>query len=73
MPPRVTSVGPVLHLPHSRWLNFRLCVIGHILAVIPQRIADRIYDLVARNRYRLFGRSDACSVPSPEVEQLFLP
>jgi predicted DCC family thiol-disulfide oxidoreductase YuxK len=47
--------------------------LGHLLWVIPRFIADRVYDLVARNRYRMFGRREVCSVPSPEVRQLFLP
>jgi predicted DCC family thiol-disulfide oxidoreductase YuxK len=47
--------------------------LGKLLWVIPRFIADRVYDLIARNRYRMFGRSDECSVPSPEVRQLFLP
>ena len=30
---------------------------------IPRVIRDAIYDLVARNRYRWFGRRDACILP----------
>lgn len=29
----------------------------------PDVIGDRLYDLVARNRYRLFGRTESCDVP----------
>ena len=32
------------------------------LRVVPRSIRDRAYDLVARNRYRLFGRHDQCLV-----------
>ena len=31
---------------------------------IPRVIRDAIYDLVARNRYRWFGRRDACILPN---------
>jgi predicted DCC family thiol-disulfide oxidoreductase YuxK len=47
--------------------------LGHVLWLIPRFVADRVYDWVASHRYRMFGRTDACSVPSPEVKQLFLP
>lgn len=39
---------------------------------IPRVFRDGIYDLVARNRYRWFGRKDACMVPTPELKQKFL-
>jgi predicted DCC family thiol-disulfide oxidoreductase YuxK len=29
--------------------------------------------LVARNRYRLFGRREACMIPTPEIKDRFLP
>jgi predicted DCC family thiol-disulfide oxidoreductase YuxK len=33
---------------------------------VPRLIRDVIYDLVARNRYRWFGRRDACMLPTPD-------
>ena len=33
---------------------------------VPRLIRDAIYDLVARNRYRWFGRRDACMLPTPD-------
>ena len=38
-----------------------------IVRLIPRPIADWLYDRIARNRYRLFGRYDACRLPSPEL------
>lgn len=35
--------------------------------LIPRPIGNWLYDRVARNRYRLFGRYDACRLPSPEL------
>jgi predicted DCC family thiol-disulfide oxidoreductase YuxK len=29
-------------------------------------LRDPVYDLVAGNRYRIFGRTDVCMVPAPE-------
>jgi predicted DCC family thiol-disulfide oxidoreductase YuxK len=33
------------------------------LFAVPKRLRDAIYNLVARNRYRMFGKFDACFVP----------
>lgn len=46
--------------------------IAHLLGWIPRRLRDRIYRLVARNRYRWFGRNAACFVPTPEQRARFL-
>ena len=42
------------------------------LIVIPAFIRDAVYDLIARNRYRWFGRRESCMVPSPELKERFL-
>ena len=39
---------------------------------IPPVISNWVYDLVARNRYRWFGRKDECMIPTPELKQRFL-
>ncbi|MDA3854308.1 MAG: DCC1-like thiol-disulfide oxidoreductase family protein [Bacteroidales bacterium] len=46
--------------------------IFYIFIIIPRFIRDFIYDLVARHRYRLFGRSEQCMVPNPDIERRFL-
>ncbi|WP_372975327.1 thiol-disulfide oxidoreductase DCC family protein [Muriicola sp.] len=39
---------------------------------LPDKLRDVFYDLIARNRYRIFGKQDACMVPSPELRKKFL-
>ena len=39
---------------------------------IPKSIRDVIYDFVARNRYKWFGKSDACRLPTKEEREKFL-
>ena len=41
----------------------------HVFTLLPGRWQDWCYDLVARNRYRLFGRSDTCIMPDPSWRQ----
>jgi predicted DCC family thiol-disulfide oxidoreductase YuxK len=43
-----------------------------ILRLIPRAVRDWIYSMVARNRYRWFGRTDACTIPTPDVKARFL-
>jgi predicted DCC family thiol-disulfide oxidoreductase YuxK len=40
--------------------------------IFPAALLDFAYDIVARHRYRLFGRSDQCEIPSPDVRRRFL-
>lgn len=40
---------------------------------LPRRLADRLYDRVARNRYVLFGKKDQCLVPDGPLRARFLP
>jgi predicted DCC family thiol-disulfide oxidoreductase YuxK len=42
------------------------------LVIIPPPVANFFYDLLARNRYRIFGKLDACMIPPPEVRARFL-
>jgi predicted DCC family thiol-disulfide oxidoreductase YuxK len=43
-----------------------------IFRVLPRALRDPLYDLVARNRYRIFGRRERCLVPAPEVRHRFV-
>jgi predicted DCC family thiol-disulfide oxidoreductase YuxK len=52
------------HLHGWRWL--------WALRVVPRHLRDAIYKLIARNRYWLFGKRDACRIPTPELRNLFL-
>jgi predicted DCC family thiol-disulfide oxidoreductase YuxK len=47
-------------------------LLGLFLQLIPRPLRDATYRLVARNRYRIFGRSETCMLPSPEHRNRFL-
>ena len=40
--------------------------------ILPRWFRDRIYNLVARNRYRVFGKSEVCMMPEPRHRHKFL-
>lgn len=48
----------------ARWLR--------PLILVPKILRDPIYDFVARNRIRGFGRLDTCLVPSPQTRDRFI-
>ena len=43
-----------------------------ILRLLPRLLGDCVYDLVARNRYALFGRTEHCMLPPPEWRERFI-
>jgi predicted DCC family thiol-disulfide oxidoreductase YuxK len=43
-----------------------------ILKVLPPSIRDFLYDIVAKNRYRWFGKKETCMLPTLEMKKRFL-
>lgn len=41
--------------------------------LVPRFIRDGVYRWVATNRYRWFGKVDACMIPTPSLRERFLP
>lgn len=66
--PFLRSDAAIRIAPHLRgawrWLG--------AVKVVPRPLRDWLYDLVARNRYRWFGRTDACMVPTKEIRARFI-
>jgi len=46
--------------------------LANIAWVFPRVLRNVIYDWVARNRYRWFGKKDSCMIPTPELKSRFL-
>jgi predicted DCC family thiol-disulfide oxidoreductase YuxK len=45
---------------------------ARMLFAVPKPLRDVVYGLVARNRYRIFGRYDVCFVPDAELRRRVL-
>jgi len=43
-----------------------------VAGVLPKALLDRLYDVVARTRYRVFGRHEQCTMPSAEFRSRFV-
>ncbi|OIJ19289.1 thiol-disulfide oxidoreductase [Anaerobacillus alkalidiazotrophicus] len=44
----------------------------YCLLVVPRPIRNYLYHIVAKNRYKWFGQTDSCLLPSPELKKRFL-
>ncbi|TCP63537.1 thiol-disulfide oxidoreductase DCC family protein [Baia soyae] len=60
-----TAVLRIIRELGSGWKLF------YILSLIPKSIRDNLYRRFAKNRYRWFGKSEVCMIPSPEVRNRF--
>ncbi|OFZ29679.1 MAG: hypothetical protein A2622_10675 [Bdellovibrionales bacterium RIFCSPHIGHO2_01_FULL_40_29] len=62
-----TAVLRVLFQLGGYWTP--LCIIA---SIIPRPLRDFFYDIIAKNRYRVFGKYETCRLPSSEERSLFL-
>jgi predicted DCC family thiol-disulfide oxidoreductase YuxK len=44
----------------------------NVFLLVPKFLRDAAYNVVARNRYRIFGRSEACPLPREQDSSRFL-
>lgn len=43
-----------------------------VLLIIPRPLRDGVYNWIAKNRYKWFGKRDSCRLPTPEERSTFL-
>jgi predicted DCC family thiol-disulfide oxidoreductase YuxK len=75
-----SNIGPQLLLNHGIQTEnietFLLIKNGKpftlIFRYIPKGLRDFAYRVIARNRYKLFGKKDQCMIPSPDIKAKFL-
>ncbi|GMN08942.1 DUF393 domain-containing protein [Croceitalea sp. MTPC9] len=46
--------------------------LSSLLYVFPKGLRNIVYDFIARNRYKWYGKKDACMIPTPELQAKFL-
>lgn len=59
-----TAIEVLRRLPGRSW--------SRAFLLMPRLLRDFVYDRVAQNRYRLFGRTESCMVPTPELGARFV-
>ncbi len=45
--------------------------ISSVIRILPRPVRDWLYDRIARNRYRIFGKRESCLIPTPETRRRF--
>lgn len=43
-----------------------------VFSILPKPVLNYLYDCIARNRYKWYGRQENCMVPTPELQSKFL-
>lgn len=44
----------------------------YVFIIVPAFIRDAVYNWIAKNRYKWFGKKESCMLPSPELKERFL-
>lgn len=44
----------------------------YVFKIIPRFLRDAVYNFIANNRYRWFGKQDQCMIPTPALKARFL-
>ena len=61
-----SAVLKIVRKLHSLW------PLLYVLIILPRPIRDYFYDIVARNRYKWFGKEEKCMVPNTDIKKRFL-
>jgi predicted DCC family thiol-disulfide oxidoreductase YuxK len=43
-----------------------------VFRILPRFFRDWIYDLISKNRYKMFGKRESCMIPTPELKGRFV-
>ena len=46
--------------------------LGSVFRIIPTGISNLLYDYIAKNRYKWYGKKESCMIPTPELKIKFL-
>ena len=80
----VNSLSSIILMHHGKLLRESDAVIAiagelgypwkilKITVIIPKFIRDKVYQLIAKNRYKMFGKQDQCMIPTPELINRFI-
>ena len=52
-------------------LGFPISVLG-VFMIIPPFLRNWVYDFIAKNRYKWYGKRESCMVPNPEFKKKFI-
>ena len=44
----------------------------NVFWIVPEKLRNLVYDYIAKNRYKWFGKKESCMIPTPELKAKFL-
>jgi predicted DCC family thiol-disulfide oxidoreductase YuxK len=66
------SFGSTAALKIGRTLKFPWSIVSYVGLLVPKLIRDWVYNQIAVNRYRWFGKTELCLVPTEKLKARFL-
>jgi predicted DCC family thiol-disulfide oxidoreductase YuxK len=60
------AIFEIFHIIDFPWNLFLL------LRILPVKFCDRVYDFIANNRYKWFGKKDNCLIPTEDLSKRFI-
>src|ERR1051325_6905848 len=72
LPTEQIQVSSTASIAIARELGAFWRFMGSMLAILPLSLRDWGYNLIARYRYRIFGKYDTCPLPDPRNRHKFL-
>lgn len=55
----------------AKQLGFPINILS-VFLIVPTFISNWVYDYIAKNRYKWYGKKDACMIPTPELKSKFI-
>lgn len=83
-PSKKNKMNSLLYIENNKIYdksNAALQIIKHLntplnwlftFVIIPKTVRDYLYNFIAKNRYKWFGKKECCMIPSPELKERFL-
>jgi predicted DCC family thiol-disulfide oxidoreductase YuxK len=65
------SIKSTAALRVAKYLGFPRNLMS-IFFIVPTFIRNWVYDFIAKNRYKWYGKQEACMIPTPELKAKFL-
>ena len=55
----------------AKQLGFPINILS-VFLIVPTFISNWVYDYIAKNRYKWYGKKDVCMIPTPELKSKFI-
>src|SRR4051812_46711507 len=71
-PTEIVQVSSTASITIGRELGWFWRMMGNLLSIVPKPIRDWGYSVIARHRYRIFGKYETCPIPNPRDRHKFI-